>query len=138
MLKKMKNAKEVLKQAEGALDTEQYDQHAMAFARLGFDPDDDGSIHRMEIRSPKLKRSFSKSAKAAKNSTCEKTRYKDRQQAKEALKTIRYSAKISSSKAAKNASLPVREYPCYETGCFGYHLTSREELASLTGFGLAA
>jgi hypothetical protein len=138
MLKKMKNAKEVLKQAEGALDTEQYDQHAMAFARLGFDPDDDGSIHRMEIRSPKLKRSFSKSAKAAKNSPCEKTRYKDRQQAKEALKTIRYSAKISSSKAAKDASLPVREYPCYETGCFGYHLTSREELASLTGFGLAA
>jgi len=138
MLKKMKNAKEVLKQAEGALDTEQYDQHAMAFARLGFDPDDDGSIHRMEIRSPKLKRSFSKSAKAAKNSTCEKTRYKDRQQAKEALKTIRYSAKISSSKAAKDASLPVREYPCYETGCFGYHLTSREELASLTRFGLAA
>jgi hypothetical protein len=138
MLKKMKNAKEVLKQAEGALDTEQYDQHTMAFARLGFDPDDDGSIHRMEIRSPKLKRSFSKSAKAAKNSTCEKTRYKDRQQAKEALKTIRYSAKISSSKAAKDASLPVREYPCYETGCFGYHLTSREELASLTGFGLAA
>jgi hypothetical protein len=138
MLKKMKNAKEVLKQAEGALDTEQYDQHAMAFARLGFDPDDDGSIHRMEIRSPKLKRSFSKSAKAAKKSTCEKTRYKDRQQAKEALKTIRYSAKISSSKAAKDASLPVREYPCYETGCFGYHLTSREELASLTGFGLAA
>jgi hypothetical protein len=138
MLKKMKNAKEVLKQAEGALDTEQYDQHAMAFARLGFDPNDDGSIHRMEIRSPKLKRSFSKSAKAAKNSTCEKTRYKDRQQAKEALKTIRYSAKISSSKAAKDASLPVREYPCYETGCFGYHLTSREELASLTGFGLAA
>jgi hypothetical protein len=130
--------KEILKQAAGALDTEQYDQHAMAFARLGFDPDDDGSIHRMEIRSPKLKRSFSKSAKAAKNSTCEKTRYKDRQQAKEALKTIRYSAKISSSKAAKDASLPVREYPCYETGCFGYHLTSREELASLTGFGLAA
>ena len=134
----MKNAKEVLKQAEGALDTEQYDQHAMAFARLGFDPDDDGSIHQMAIRSPKLKRSFSKSAKKAKNSTCEKTRYKDRQQAKEALKTIRYSAKISSSKAAKNASLPVREYPCYETGCFGYHLTSREELASLTRFGLAA
>ena len=138
MLKKMKNAKEVLKQAESALDTSSYNDHAMAFARLGFDPDDDGSIHRMEIRSPKLKRSFSKSAKAAKNSTCEKTRYKDRQQAKEALKTIRYSAKISSSKAAKNASLPVREYPCYETGCFGYHLTSREELASLTGFGLAA
>ena len=134
----MKNAKEVLQQAEGALDTEQYDQHAMAFARLGFDPDDDGSIHQMAIRNPKLKRSFSKSAKKAKNSTCEKTRYKDRQQAKEALKTIRYSAKISSSKAAKNASLPVREYPCYETGCFGYHLTSREELASLTRFGLAA
>ena len=134
----MRNAKEVLKQAEGALDTEQHDQHAMAFARLGFDPDDDGSIHQMAIRSPKLKRSFSKSAKKAKNSTCEKTRYKDRQQAKEALKTIRYSAKISSSKAAKNASLPVREYPCYETGCFGYHLTSREELASLTRFGLAA
>ena len=138
MLKKMKNAKEVLKQAEGALDTEQYDNHAMAFARLGFDPDDDGTIHQMEIRSPKRKRSFSNSAKKAKNSTCEKTRYKDRQQAKEALKTIRYSAKISSSKAAKDASLPVREYPCYETGCFGYHLTSREELASLTGFGLAA
>ena len=134
----MKNAKEVLKQAEGALDTKQYDQHAMAFARLGFDPDDDGSIHRMEVRSPKLKRSFSKSAKKAKNSTCEKTRYKDRQQAKEALKTIRYSAKIASSKEAKNASLPVREDPCYEPGCFGYHLTSREELASLTGFGLAA
>jgi hypothetical protein len=110
----------------------------MAFARLGFDPDDDGSIHRMEIRSPKLKRSFSKSAKAAKNSTCEKTRYKDRQQAKEALKTIRYAAGISSSKGAKNAALPVREYPCYETGCFGYHLTSREELASLKRFGLAA
>jgi hypothetical protein len=138
MLKKMKNAKEVLKQAEGALDTEQYDQHAMAFARLGFDPDDDGSTHRMEIRNPKLKRSFSKSAKKAKNSTCEKTRYKDRQQAKEALKTIRYAAGISSSKGAKNAALPVREYPCYETGCFGYHLTSREELASLNRFGLAA
>jgi hypothetical protein len=138
MLKKMKNAKEVLKQAEGALDTEQYDQHAMAFARLGFDPDDDGTIHQMEIRSPKRKRSFSNSAKKAKNSTCEKTRYKDRQQAKEALKTIRYAAGISSSKGAKNAALPVREYPCYETGCFGYHLTSREELASLNRFGLAA
>jgi hypothetical protein len=138
MLKKMKNAKEVLKQAEGALDTEQYDQHAMAFARLGFDPDDDGTIHQMEIRSPKRKRSFSNSAKKAKNSTCEKTRYKDRQQAKEALKTIRYAAGISSSTAAKNAALPVREYPCYETGCFGYHLTSREELASLKRFGLAA
>ena len=134
----MKNVKEVLKQAEGALDTKQYDQHAMAFARLGFDPDDDGSIHQMEIRSPKRKRNFSKSAKKAKNSTCEKTRYKDRQQAKEALKTIRYSANISSSKAAKSASLPVREYPCYETGCFGFHLTSKEELASLTRFGLAA
>jgi hypothetical protein len=134
----MKKAKEVLQQAQKALDEASYHDHAMAFARLGFDPDDDGSIHRMEVRSPKLKRSFSKSAKKAKNSTCEKTRYKDRQQAKEALKTIRYSAKISSSKEAKNASLPVREYPCYEPGCFGYHLTSREELASLTGFGLAA
>ena len=134
----MKNAKQVLKQAAGALDTEQYDNHAMAFARLGFDPDDDGTIHQMEIRSPKRKRSFSNSAKKAKNSTCEKTRYKDRQQAKEALKTIRYAAGISSSKGAKNAALPVREYPCYETGCFGYHLTSREELASLNRFGLAA
>ena len=134
----MKNAKEVLKQAESALDATGYHNHAMAFARLGFDPDDDGSIHQMAIRSPKLKRSFSKSAKKAKNSTCEKTRYKDRQQAKEALKTIRYAAGISSSKEAKNAALPVREYPCYETGCFGYHLTSREELASLNRFGLAA
>ena len=134
----MKNAKQVLKQAAGALDTEQYDNHAMAFARLGFDPNDDGTIHQMEIRSPKRKRSFSNSAKKAKNSTCEKTRYKDRQQAKEALKTIRYAAGISSSKDAKNAALPVREYPCYETGCFGYHLTSREELASLNRFGLAA
>ena len=131
--------KEVLKQAEGALDTKQYDQHAMAFARLGFDPDDDGSIHRMEIRSPKLKRSFSKSVKSARNSTCEKTRYKDRQQAKEALKTIRYTAGISSAEGAKNASLPIREYPCFEPGCMGrWHLTSREELASLTRFGLAA
>jgi hypothetical protein len=138
MLNKMKNAKQVLKQAAGALDTEQYDNHAMAFARLGFDPNDDGTIHQMEIRSPKRKRSFSNSAKKAKNSTCEKTRYKDRQQAKEALKTIRYAAGISSSKDAKNAALPVREYPCYETGCFGYHLTSREELASLNRFGLAA
>jgi hypothetical protein len=138
MLKKMKNAKEVLQQAESALDTTSYHDHAMAFARLGFDPDDDGTIHQMEIRSPKRKRSFSNSAKKAKNSTCEKTRYKDRQQAKEALKTIRYAAGISSSKGAKNAALPVREYPCYETGCFGYHLTSREELASLNRFGLAA
>jgi hypothetical protein len=138
MLKKMKNAKEVLQQAESALDTTSYHDHAMAFARLGFDPDDDGTIHQMEIRSPKRKRSFSNSAKKAKNSTCEKTRYKDRQQAKEALKTIRYAAGISSSKDAKNAALPVREYPCYETGCFGYHLTSREELASLNRFGLAA
>jgi hypothetical protein len=93
----------------------------------------------MEIRSPKLKRSFSNSAKKAKNSTCEKTRYKDRQQAKEALKTIRYTAGISSSQGAKNASLPVREYPCFEAGCHGgFHLTSREELASLKRFGLAA
>ena len=138
MLKKIKNAKEVLQQAESALDATSYNDHAMAFARLGFDPDDDGSIHQLAIRSPKLKRSFSKSAKKAKNSTCEKTRYKDRQQAKEALKTIRYAAGISSSKDAKNAALPVREYPCYETGCFGYHLTSREELASLKRFGLAA
>ena len=134
----MKNAKEVLQQAESALETTSYHDHAMAFARLGFDPDDDGTIHQMEIRSPKRKRSFSNSAKKAKNSTCEKTRYKDRQQAKEALKTIRYAAGISSSKDAKNAALPVREYPCYETGCFGYHLTSREELASLNRFGLAA
>jgi len=138
MLKKMKNAKEVLQQAESALDTTGYHDHAMAFARLGFDPDDDGTVNKMEIRSPKRKRSFSNSAKKAKNSTCEKTRYKDRQQAKEALKTIRYAAGISSSKGAKNAALPVREYPCYETGCFGYHLTSREELAILKRFGLAA
>ncbi len=134
----MKNAKEVLKQAESALDAASHHDRAMAFARLGFDPDDDGTIHQMEIRSPKRKRSFSNSAKRAKNSTCEKTRYKDRQQAKEALKTIRYAAGISSSKDAKNAALPVREYPCYETGCFGYHLTSKEELASLNRFGLAA
>lgn len=134
----MKNAKEVLKQAESALDMTSYRNHAMAFARLGFDPDDDGSIHQMEIRSPKLKRNFSKSAKKAKTSACEKIRYKDRQQAKEALKTIRYTAGISSAEAAKSASLPVREYPCYEAGCFGFHLTSKEELASLKRFGLAA
>jgi hypothetical protein len=134
----MKNAKEVLKQAESALDKTGYHDHAMAFARLGFDPDDDGSIHKKDVRSPRLKRSFSNSAKKVKNSACEKTRYKDRQQAKEALKTIRYTAGISSSQGAKNASLPVREYPCYETGCFGFHLTSKEELASLKRFGLAA
>ena len=138
MLNKMKNAREVLKQAESALDMTSYDDHAMAFARLGFDPDDDGSIHPLEIRNPKLKRNFSQSAKKAKNATCEKIRYKDREQAKQALKTIRYNAGISSVEAAKNASLPVREYPCYETGCFGFHLTSKEELASLTRFGLAA
>ena len=134
----MKNAKEVLKQAESALDTTSYNDHAMAFARLGFDPDDDGSIHQKDVRSPRLKRNFSNGAKKAKNSACEKTRFKDRQQAKEALKTIRYTAGISSSHGAKNASLPVREYPCYETGCFGFHLTSKEELASLKRFGLAA
>jgi hypothetical protein len=133
----MKKVIEILGQAQSALEGDP-GERSMSCAKFGFDPNRSDTPHRLEIRSPKLKRAFSKSAQEAKPAKCKKVRYRDRQHAKEALKSIRYGEGISSVEAAKIAELPVREYPCFIEGCFGFHLSSKEELASLKRLGLVA
>ena len=133
----MKKVIEILGQAQSALGGDP-GEHPMSCAKFGFDPNQSDTPHRLEIRSPKLKRAFSKSAQEAKPAKCKKVRYRDRRHAKEALKSIRYGEGISSVEAAKLAELPVREYPCFIEGCFGFHLSSKEELASLKRLGLVA
>ena len=133
----MKKVIEILGQAQSALKGD-LDEHPMSCAKFGYDPNRKDTLHRLEIRSPRLKRAFIKSAKEVKPTKCKKARYRDRQHAKEALKSIRYREGISSVEAAKIAELPVREYPCFIEGCFGFHLSSKEELASLKRLGFVA
>jgi hypothetical protein len=133
----MKKVIEILGQAQSALEGDP-GEHPMSCAKFGFDPNRSDTPHRLEIRSPKLKRAFSKSAQEGKPTKCKKARYRDRQHAKEALKSIRYREGVSSVEAAKIAELPVREYPCFIEGCFGFHLSSKEELASLKRLGFVA
>ena len=133
----MKKVIEILGQAQSALEGDP-GEHPMSCAKFGFDPNRSDTLHRLEIRSPKLKRAFSKSAQEGKPTKCKKVRYRDRQHAKEALKSIRYGEGISSVEAAKIAELPVREYPCFIDDCFGFHLSSKEEMASLKRLGLVA
>jgi hypothetical protein len=133
----MKKAMEILGQAQSALEGDP-GEHPLSCAKFGFDPNRSDTPHRLEIRSPKLKRAFSKSAQEGKPTKCKKVRYRDRQHAKEALKSIRYGEGISSVEAAKIAELPIREYPCFIDDCLGFHLSSKEEMASLKRLGLVA
>ena len=133
----MKKVMEILDQAQRALEGDP-SKHPMSCAKFGYDPNRSDTPHRLEIRSPRLKRAFSKSAKEDKPTKCKKVRYRDREHAKEALKSIRYGVGISSVEAAKLANLPAREYPCFIEGCHGFHLSSKEELASFKRLGLVA
>ncbi len=123
----MKEALQVLTEAQSVLRS----RGSLNDVRLGFDPSDDGSIHELDRRhKQRTKRKVTSICKG-------KVRYKDREQAKAALITIRYTAGISSSEEAQSKHLPIREYPCH-LGCSGWHLTSHAENPSLTHLELAA
>lgn len=133
----MKKVIDIRRDAESALEGDP-GQHPMSCAKLGYNPSKADTLQRIQVRSPRLKRAFSKSAGELKPAKCKKVRYRDREHAKEALKSIRYGVGISSVEAAKLANLPAREYPCFIEGCHGFHLSSKEELASFKRLGLVA
>jgi len=104
---------------------------AMQYARIGFNPLDDGSIHMMDRR-------HKKRSKKKVTPRCEgKVRFRDRQEAKAALLALRYGSGISSLEEAKANRLPFREYPCF-MGCAGFHLSSKEDKANVYRIEVAA
>jgi hypothetical protein len=120
---------EIIMSAGGALKSGDFKK--LSYCRLGFDPAEDGSIPEIELRHPKR-------GKKKVTERCQgKVRFKDREQAKAALITIRYSAGVSSLPEAKEKGLPIREYPCF-MGCNGFHLTSQDELGDFSELGLTA
>jgi len=104
---------------------------AMQYARIGFNPLNDGSIHMMDRR-------HKKRSKKKVSPRCEgKVRFRDRQEAKAALLALRYGSGISSVEEAKANNLPFREYPCF-MGCGGFHLTSRKDRTDIYKAEVAA
>lgn len=112
----MKEARKIIAEAQSVSGQ----KDSLSYVRIGFRPENDGTIHELDRRHPK------KNKKKVTARCRGKVRYKSREQAKAALITIRYTSGISSIEAAKEKNLPIREYPCY-LGCGQWHLTSRAE-----------
>jgi hypothetical protein len=112
----MKEARKIMAAAQ----TASGQKDSLSYVRIGFRPENDGTIHELDRRHPK------KTKKKVTARCRGKVRYKSREQAKAALITIRYTSGISSTEEAKEKHLPIREYPCY-LGCGQWHLTSRAE-----------
>jgi hypothetical protein len=119
----MKEARKIIAAAQSASGQ----KDSLSYVRIGFRPENDGSIHELDRRHPK------KSKKKVTARCRGKVRYKSREQAKAALITIRYTSGISSIEEAKEKHLPFREYPCY-LGCGQWHLTSRVESPAAENF----
>ncbi len=117
----MNKAVNVLQEAVASVSTK---SGAMQYARIGFNPLDDGSIHKLDLR-------HQKRSKKRVTPRCEgKVRFRDRHEAKAALLALRYGSGISSLEEAKANNLPFREYPCFK-GCGGFHLSSREDRTNI-------
>ena len=117
----MNKAVNVLQEAVASVSTK---SGAMQYARIGFNPLDYGSIHKLDLR-------HQKRSKKRVTPRCEgKVRFRDRHEAKAALLALRYGSGISSLEEAKANNLPFREYPCFK-GCGGFHLSSREDRTNI-------
>ena len=126
--KKMHGAVNVLQEAVASVSTK---SGAMQYARIGFNPLDDGSIHKLDLR-------HQKRSKKRVTPRCEgKVRFRDRQEAKAALLALRYGSGISSLEEAKANHLPFREYPCF-MGCNGFHISSKEDRTNVYRIEVAA
>ena len=124
----MNKAVKVLHEAAAPLSNK---NGAMQYARIGFNPQDDGSIHKLDLR-------HQKRSKKRVTPRCEgKVRFRDRHEAKAALLALRYGSGISSLEEAKANHLPFREYPCF-MGCNGFHISSKEDRTNVYRIEVAA